>query len=94
MAHYENLKSSRRRPDFARIGTTACLPPPNAQAQAIRSRHPGRLSKRTVERMEAGGPAQLVSLVRVCRALGQVEHFDPLVPEPVIGAGGAIEAAW
>ena len=42
------------------------------------------VSKRTVERMEAGGPAQLVNLVRVCRALGLVERFDGLIPEPAI----------
>ena len=42
------------------------------------------VSKRTVERMEAGGPTQLVNLVRVSRALGLVERFDGLIPEPVI----------
>ena len=41
------------------------------------------VSKRTVERMEAGGATQLVNLVRVCRALGLVEGFDALIPEPV-----------
>ncbi len=40
------------------------------------------VSKRTVERMEAGGPTQLVNLVRVCRALGLLERFDQLIPEP------------
>lgn len=42
------------------------------------------VSKRTVERMEAGGPTQLVNLVRVCRALGLVERFEMLIPEPAI----------
>ena len=42
------------------------------------------VSKRTVERMEAGGPTQLVNLVRVCRALGLVERFEALVPELAI----------
>ena len=41
------------------------------------------VSKRTVERMEAGGATQLVNLVRVCRALGLVEGFETLIPEPV-----------
>ncbi len=41
------------------------------------------VSKRTVERMEAGGVTQLNNLLRVCRALGLVEHFDLLIPEPV-----------
>ena len=41
------------------------------------------VSKRTVERMEAGGPTQLVNLVRVSRALGLVERFDALIPAPV-----------
>ena len=40
------------------------------------------VSKRTVERMGAGGPTQLVNLVRVCRALGTVEGFEALIPEP------------
>lgn len=40
------------------------------------------VSKRTVERMEAGGATQLVNLVRVCRALGLVEGFETLIPEP------------
>ena len=40
------------------------------------------VSKRTVERMEAGGPTQLVNLVRVCRALGIVEGFEVLIREP------------
>ncbi len=41
------------------------------------------VSKRTVERMEAGGPTQLVNLVRVCRALGLLERFETLIPEPI-----------
>jgi transcriptional regulator with XRE-family HTH domain len=41
------------------------------------------VSKRTIERMEAGGATQLVNLVRVCRALGLVEGFEALLPEPV-----------
>ena len=41
------------------------------------------ISKRTLERMEAGGPTELVNLVRVCRALGLADRFDLLLPEPV-----------
>jgi len=41
------------------------------------------VSKRTVERMEAGGVTQLVNLVRVCRALDLLERFEVLIPEPV-----------
>jgi transcriptional regulator with XRE-family HTH domain len=40
------------------------------------------ISKRTLERMEAGGPTELAKLVRVCRALGFAERFDLLLPEP------------
>jgi len=44
------------------------------------------VSKRTVERMESGEVAtQLSGFLRVCRALGLIEKFDALVPEPVIG---------
>ena len=40
------------------------------------------VSKRTVERLEAGAVAtQLSGFIRVCRVLGLVERFDLLVPE-------------
>lgn len=42
------------------------------------------VSKRTLERMEAGGPTQLVNLVRVCRALDLLDRFEVLIPEPLI----------
>ena len=41
------------------------------------------VSKRTLERMEAGGVTQLVNLVRVCRVLDLLERFEALIPEPV-----------
>ncbi|MEX2381862.1 MAG: helix-turn-helix transcriptional regulator [Opitutales bacterium] len=38
---------------------------------------------RTLQRLESGEAAtQLSGFVRVCRALGLVERFDALVPEP------------
>ena len=44
------------------------------------------VSKRTVERLESGEVAtQLSGLLRVCRALGLLEHFDALLPEAVPG---------
>lgn len=40
------------------------------------------VSKRTVERLEAGAVAtQLSGFLRVCRVLGLVEQFENLVPE-------------
>ena len=39
--------------------------------------------KRTVERMEEGGPTQLLNLVRICRALELVLQIIALVPESV-----------
>lgn len=42
------------------------------------------ISKRTLERMEAGGSVQLSSLIRVCRALGLLERFDTLIPEAAV----------
>ena len=42
------------------------------------------VSKRTVERLEAGSATQLHNFVRICRALGVVENFAALVPEPTI----------
>jgi transcriptional regulator with XRE-family HTH domain len=42
------------------------------------------VSKRTVERLEAGTVGtQLSGLIRVCRVLDVIERFDLLVPEPV-----------
>lgn len=41
------------------------------------------VSKRTVERIEAGASAQLTHFIRVCRALGLLEHFETLIPEPL-----------
>ncbi len=39
------------------------------------------LSKRTVERMEAGESAQLSSMIRVLRALNLMDKLDGLIPE-------------
>lgn len=40
------------------------------------------ISKRTVERIEAGASSQLSNWIRIIRALGLVENFELLVPEP------------
>jgi len=39
------------------------------------------LSKRTVERIEAGGTSQLLSLIRVLRVLDLLSGLDLLVPD-------------
>jgi transcriptional regulator with XRE-family HTH domain len=42
------------------------------------------VSKRTVQRLEAGEVAtQLPGFIRVCRVLDVIERFDLLIPEPV-----------
>jgi len=39
------------------------------------------VSKRTVERLESGaGATQLSGFLRICRALGLMEHFESLIP--------------
>ncbi len=43
------------------------------------------VSKRTVERIEAGASAQLSSLVRLLRTLGLLERFDSLFPPTTPG---------
>lgn len=43
------------------------------------------LGLRTVQRLELGVAAtQLSGFVRVCRALGLVEHLETLIPEPAV----------
>lgn len=39
------------------------------------------VSKRTVERLEAGHSTQLSNFIRICRALGLAEGFNQLVPQ-------------
>jgi transcriptional regulator with XRE-family HTH domain len=41
------------------------------------------ISKRTLERIEAGASVQVPGLLRVLRALGLLERLDGLVPEPL-----------
>jgi len=48
--------------------------------QARLSKEAG-LSKRTVERIEAGEPTQTSSLVRIMRVLGLLEALDAALPE-------------
>ena len=38
------------------------------------------ISKRTLERMEAGASVQLVNLIRVCRALGLLARLAQALP--------------
>lgn len=45
--------------------------------------HRAGVSKRTVERLEAGESIQLSNLIRMCRALELTERLDSLVPETV-----------
>jgi len=40
------------------------------------------IGKRTLERMEAGQPSQLSTLVRVLRVLDAMPGLDALIPEP------------
>jgi transcriptional regulator with XRE-family HTH domain len=41
------------------------------------------VSKRTIERIEAGASVHLAGFVRALRALGLLERLDVLVPEPL-----------
>ena len=40
------------------------------------------VSKRTVERVEAGESTQVSTLIRILRALGLLDSFDGAIPEP------------
>ncbi len=41
------------------------------------------VAKSTVERVEAGREVKLTSLIRILRALGQLDVLDRLIPEPL-----------
>jgi transcriptional regulator with XRE-family HTH domain len=41
------------------------------------------ISKRTVERLEAGHSTQLTPFLRICRALDLLDRLELLLPEPV-----------
>jgi transcriptional regulator with XRE-family HTH domain len=42
----------------------------------------GGIQRKVVQRIEAGEPVKITSLIRVLRALGLLEALDRLVPEP------------
>jgi len=42
------------------------------------------IGKRTLERIEAGEPAQTTTLIRVLRALGQMDALNAFIPETQI----------
>ncbi|BBO85796.1 transcriptional regulator [Desulfosarcina ovata subsp. sediminis] len=44
--------------------------------------HQAGVSKRTVERIEAGASAQMVSVIRICRVLDLVAGIDQWIPQP------------
>jgi len=45
--------------------------------------HEAGVSKRTLERLEDGQPAQLLNFLRVLRALGLLENLEAVVPRPL-----------
>jgi transcriptional regulator with XRE-family HTH domain len=49
------------------------------------------VARPTIERFEASGVAQLVTLVRILRALGLLERLDTLLPETSIRPIEALE---
>lgn len=48
--------------------------------QALLAEQAG-VSKRTVERMEAGGSTQMATMIRIMRVLGLLEGLDQAIPE-------------
>jgi transcriptional regulator with XRE-family HTH domain len=55
-----------------------------ALTQADLAREAG-VSKRTVERIEAGASAQMASLVRICRVLDLIAGLDQFIPAAAPG---------
>ncbi len=45
--------------------------------------HEAGVGKTTVERVESGREVKLSSLIRILRALGQLDALDRLIPEPL-----------
>lgn len=45
--------------------------------------HQAGVSKRTVERIEAGASAQVSSIIRICRVLDLMPGLNQLIPESV-----------
>ena len=43
--------------------------------------HQAGVSKRTVERIEAGASAQMVSLIRICRVLDLIAGIEQWIPQ-------------
>jgi transcriptional regulator with XRE-family HTH domain len=41
------------------------------------------VSKRTVENIESGASAQMLTMIRIFRVLDLMENLDRLIPEPV-----------
>ena len=62
------VRMSRRRLDFQ-------------LTQADLAKQAG-ISKRTVERIEAGASAQLSSMIRIFRVLDLMQALDSMIPEP------------
>lgn len=46
--------------------------------------HEAGVSKRTVERIEAGASAQMSSIIRICRVLGLLPGMDQFIPPAAI----------
>lgn len=44
--------------------------------------HEAGVAKRTVERIETGGSAQMANLIRVCRVLDLVSGLEQWIPQP------------
>lgn len=42
------------------------------------------VSKNTIERLETGKSVQMTSLIRICRALGILNRFEKVFPQPTV----------
>lgn len=65
---------------LAELGTRLTTLRLSADLTQAELAHDAGVSKRTVERMEAGESAQMTSFIRVLRSLGRLEGLDLLLP--------------
>lgn len=80
MAHINTLLTDEA--ILAELGSRAAQARLNLSMTQAELADEAGIGKRTLEKFEAGSPTQLVTLVRVLRALDLVDNLETLIPPP------------